>query len=148
MTQIAKTEAKAEIKSSPVKVFDFLKYNLNQFLHMFPQAFKKVELLEGEEGQAGNVRLLEYALGNEPMTAKVKTEAINEDEKSITFIPIEGEIMRIYTTFVAKVTVGDGYVMWSIEYEKANDSVPNPDSYAKLAAQITKGLDAYLCTQI
>ncbi|PIN19723.1 hypothetical protein CDL12_07588 [Handroanthus impetiginosus] len=148
MTQIAKAEAKAEIKSSPVKVFDFLKYNLNQFLYMFPQAFKKVELLEGEEGQAGNVRLLEYAFGNEPMTAKVKTEAINEDEKSITFIPIEGEIMQIYTTFVAKVTVGDGYVMWSIEYEKANDSLLNLDSYAKLAAQITKGLDAYLCTQI
>ncbi|PIN14809.1 hypothetical protein CDL12_12559 [Handroanthus impetiginosus] len=82
------------------------------------------------------------------MTAKVRTEAVNEGEKSVTFKTIEGDVMQIYTTFITKVTVGDGYVIWTIEYEKANDTAPIPDNYTTLAAEITKGLDAYLLSQI
>ncbi|PIN19726.1 hypothetical protein CDL12_07591 [Handroanthus impetiginosus] len=148
MAQIAKIEAKAEIKCSPAKVYDFFKNKMTQFPNIYPQVYKKVELLEGEEGQAGNIIHFEYVIGNETMAAKMKTEAINEGEKSITFRAFEGEIMQIYTTFVAKVTVADGYVTWSIEYEKANDSAPIPDNYTTLAAKVTKGLDAYLLSQI
>ncbi|KAI3462609.1 hypothetical protein Pfo_019272 [Paulownia fortunei] len=145
MAQTAKIEAKAQIICSPAKVYDFFKYNINQFITMCPQIFKTVQLLEGEEGEAGNVRLFEYVLGT-TMSAKVKTEAINDGEKSITFTALEGDLMQVYTSFAAKVTVTDGSVVWCIEFEKANDLAPNPDHYANLAVEITKGLDLYLLT--
>lgn len=63
MAQIAKTEAKVEITSPPEKVYDFFKNNLNNFVHLFPQVFKSAKLIEGEEGQVGNVKVLEYVLG-------------------------------------------------------------------------------------
>lgn len=78
------------------------------------------------------------------MTMKVQTEEINDGEKSITFRALEGEIMQVYPSFGAKLTVTDGSVQWCIEFEKTNDSAPNPDNYAKLAVEVTKGLDLYL----
>ncbi|PIN19724.1 hypothetical protein CDL12_07589 [Handroanthus impetiginosus] len=170
MAQIPKIKAKAEIESSPAKVFDFFKYKLKQFPNIYSQVFKKLESLEGEEriqqGLAPTIFSYGIFLGgqktiypklcvwictcqsNQTMTAKVRTEAVNEGEKSVTFKTIEGDVMQIYTTFITKVTVGDGYVIWTIEYEKANDTAPIPDNYTTLAAEITKGLDAYLLSQI
>lgn len=63
MAQIAKTEAKVEITSPPAKVYDFFKNSLNNFVQLFPQVFKSSQLVEGEEGQVGNVKLIEYVLG-------------------------------------------------------------------------------------
>ncbi|GFP78837.1 mlp-like protein 31 [Phtheirospermum japonicum] len=149
MAQLAKIEAKADIKCPPAKVYDFFKYDMNKFIDMFPQIFKSAQLLEGEEGQAGNVKLFEYVLGcidgvGKRMSVKVKSEAINDGERSITFRVIEGDVLELYTSFAAKVTVTGGSVSWHIEFEKANDSAPNPDNYAALAVEITKGLDLYL----
>ncbi|KAK6128545.1 hypothetical protein DH2020_037689 [Rehmannia glutinosa] len=123
MAQIAKIEAKEDIKCSSAKFYDFLKYDINKFTNMFPQIFKSAQLVEGEEGQAGNVKFFEYVIGK-ALTAK------------------------LYTSFKAKVTVSDGTVTWCLEFEKANDLAPNPDQYAAVAVEVTKGLDFYLLTNI
>ncbi|KAG8373796.1 hypothetical protein BUALT_Bualt11G0062400 [Buddleja alternifolia] len=144
MAQIAKIEAKAEIKCDPAKLYDFFKYNMTQFVNLAPHIFKGAQLVEGEEGHVGNVKLFEYVLGIIPMTVKVKTEAINDEERSITFKALEGNLMQLYSSFGSKVTFTDGFIKWCIEFEKANDLAPNPDIYAILAVEISKGLDAYL----
>ncbi|GER28854.1 polyketide cyclase/dehydrase and lipid transportsuperfamily protein [Striga asiatica] len=147
MAQIGKLEAKAEIKCPPAKVFNFFKYDMNKFTDMFPQIFKGAQLLEGEEGQAGNVKSFDYVLGK-AMNAKAKTEAINEGERSISLSVLEGDILNLYKSFKAKISVDDGHVTWCIEFEKADESAPNPDDYAALAVEITKGLDHYLLNNI
>ncbi|XP_057791536.1 kirola-like [Salvia miltiorrhiza] len=143
MAQIAKLEAKAEITSPPAKVYDFFKYNLNNFVHVFPQVFKSAKLIEGEEGCAGNVKLVEYVLGK-AMSLKVKTDEINDGERSMTMRAVEGDILQLYSTFVCKISITDGSVNWSFEFEKNNESAPNPDDYAKLATKLSKVLDLYL----
>ncbi|KAL8034737.1 hypothetical protein ABFX02_12G048800 [Erythranthe guttata] len=143
MAQIAKIEAKAEIKCSPAKFYDFWKYNMTQFSNVLPHIFVKSQLVEGKEGQDGNIKLLNYIFGK-PVYVKVKTEEINDKERSIAFVALEGEVKKEYNSFVARVTVGDGSVTWCLEFEKANDSVPNPDDYAQLFVEITKGLDSHL----
>ncbi|KAI3462611.1 hypothetical protein Pfo_019274 [Paulownia fortunei] len=145
MSQTAKIEAKAHIICSPAKVYDFFKCKGNHFINVLPLIFKNVKLLEGEEGQAGNIKLVEFVLGT-TISVKVKTEAINDAERSITFVALEGEILNLYLSFKVKLTVSHGYVLFCFEFEKANDCVPNPDIYAKLAVEITKGLDLYLLT--
>ncbi|KAI3462610.1 hypothetical protein Pfo_019273, partial [Paulownia fortunei] len=143
MAQIAKIEAKTQILCPPAKVYDFFKCKGNQFINVLPLIFKSIKLLEGEEGQAGNVKLVEFVLGT-TMSVKVKTEAINDAERSITFVALEGDILNLYISFKVKLTVSDGFVLFCFEFEKANDWSPNPDIYAKLAVGITKGLDLYL----
>lgn len=78
------------------------------------------------------------------MSVKVKTEEINDEERSITMKVLEGDILQLYSSFGAKISVTDGFVNWTLEFEKNNDSAPNPDDYAKLATQITKVLNLYL----
>ena len=79
------------------------------------------------------------------MTAKVKIEALDNENKLITFAILEGEILNLYTSFKADLQVVDaGYAKWSIEYEKANESAPDPEVYRNFAVMMSKGLDAYL----
>ena len=79
------------------------------------------------------------------MTAKVKIEAFDNENKLITFAILEGEILNLYTSFKPDLQVMDaGYAKWSIEYEKANESAPDPEVYRNFAVMMSKGLDAYL----
>ncbi|XP_047939490.1 MLP-like protein 165 [Salvia hispanica] len=145
MAQMAKLETKAEITNPPAKVYDFLKYNLNKFVDLFPQVYKSFKLIEGEEGHAGNVKIVEYVIGK-TMTAKVKTEEINDEQRSMIMRVIEGEVLKLYPTLLCKISVSDGCVNWSIQFEKTNDSTPKPDAYAQVAAHVTKLMDLYLLT--
>ncbi|KAG6418643.1 hypothetical protein SASPL_120847 [Salvia splendens] len=145
MAQIAKLETKAEITNPPAKVYDLLKYNLNKFVNLFPQVFKSIKLIEGEEGHAGNVKIVEYVIGK-AMSAKVKTEEINDEERSMIMRVVEGEVLQLYPTFLCKISVSDGFVNWSIEFEKTKDSTPKPDAYAQVHSHVTKLMDLYLLT--
>ena len=49
MAQIAKVEAKVEIKSPADKFYGFFENNMNRLVQMFPEQIKSFELLEGEE---------------------------------------------------------------------------------------------------
>ncbi|KAK6152836.1 hypothetical protein DH2020_012475 [Rehmannia glutinosa] len=148
MAQMAKIEDKTQIMCAPPKVYNFFKNDLTELTKIVPQLFQSVKVIDGNKGQAGGVIQYELLILGKAMTAKVKTEAINDEEKSISFVILEGDIMELYKSFKAKVTVGDGTAMWCLEFEKANDSAPNPDQYATLAVEITKGLDLYLLNSI
>lgn len=83
------------------------------------------------------------------MSAKVKVEAVDEENKSITLVALDGDLVKLYSSFKAKLHVfkasnGSGQVKWSIEFEKANQSAPIPSRYLDLVIMISKGLDAYL----
>lgn len=149
MAQIDKLEVQTEIKASPDKFYGFLKNNIKGLPNIFPQRITSVELLEGEEGSAGSVQNVKYVIGA-PMSAKIKVEEVDDANKSIRYTAIEGDLLQIYKSLMAKVEVneagdnGTTHVKWSIEYEKAFEGAPDADPYAELAALISKGLDAYL----
>lgn len=79
----------------------------------------------------------------------VKTvESIDEENKSITYKIIDGEIAQNYKVFksTAQVTPkGNGcLVKWTIEYEKANEDVPTPNKYCEFTTNMSKAVEAYL----
>ena len=79
----------------------------------------------------------------------VKTaEAIDEENKSISYKTIDGEIAKHYTFFQSILQVtpkGNGsLVKWTIEYEKANEEVPTPDKYFDFAVNLSKAVESYL----
>lgn len=51
----------------PAKVYNFLKYNLNKFVNLFPQVYKSLKVIEGEEGHVGNVKLVEYVISGQSL---------------------------------------------------------------------------------
>jgi hypothetical protein len=91
----------------------------------------------------------EFVSGS-PMTAKVKIEDIDDGDMSMTFNVIQGDVLRFYKSFKAKLQVikvhkGAGSVEWTVEFEKANENSPDPEHYVDFAIKMSKGLDAYLC---
>ncbi|KAL2522406.1 Polyketide cyclase/dehydrase and lipid transport superfamily protein [Forsythia ovata] len=139
-------EATTEIKSSADKFYGFFRNNLSDLVNIFPANFKSVQILEGEEGSVGCVELWNYVIVGISVTAKVKFEAINDGERSITYTVLDGDVLQLYKSFKATITVTDGSVKWFIEYEKALEIAPIPEAYAALAIAASKVVDLYLLT--
>jgi hypothetical protein len=79
----------------------------------------------------------------------VKTaEAVDEENKSISYKTINGEIAKHYPVFQSILQVrpkGNGsLVKWTIEYEKANEEVPTPEKYFDFGVNLSKAVESYL----
>ncbi|KAG8384178.1 hypothetical protein BUALT_Bualt04G0091100 [Buddleja alternifolia] len=137
-------DATAAIKCPADKFYNFFKYNMSDLVKIFPASFKGAQLLEGQEGTVGCVILWNYLLGVLPMSAKVITEAIDDAGKSITFAVLEGDVLQLYKSFKATLTVSDGLAKWSFAYEKATLLSPPPELYLPFGIAICTMVDAYL----
>ena len=78
----------------------------------------------------------------------VKTaESIDEENKSVTYKVMDGEIAKNYkvfkTTLQVTPKVNGSSLKWSIEYEKANEEVPTPIKYTDFMSAMTKAVEAY-----
>ena len=84
-----------------------------------------------------------------PMTAKVRVSSIDDENRSLTMDILEGDVLKIYKSFKAKIQFNDvdngkSKVIWALEYEKATENAPEPDHYVNFAVKMSKGLDAEL----
>lgn len=84
------------------------------------------------------------------MTAKLKIVEADDENTSITFLGLEGDILKVYKSFKEKLQVtkatgnGGSIVKWTFECEKANANAPDAKPYADLSVKVTKAIDAYL----
>lgn len=82
--------------------------------------------------------------GGITQTVTLRTEAINDEQRTVTYKPLEGDVLKLYPSYQFTIAVSDGSVKWTIEYEKALPVVPPPEIYMVLALACTKAVDAYL----
>ncbi|KAL2499500.1 Polyketide cyclase/dehydrase and lipid transport superfamily protein [Abeliophyllum distichum] len=139
-------EVTPPIKSSPDKFYDFFKYHFSDLITIFPASFKSVKILEGEEGKVGCVKLWNYVIGGISMMITLRTEAINDAERSITYKALDGDLIKLYKVFQFTITPGNGVAKWTIEYEKTSELVPPPEIYGVFSIDITEVVDLYLLT--
>ncbi|KAJ1442486.1 START-like domain superfamily [Sesbania bispinosa] len=81
--------------------------------------------------------------------AKEKIEAIDEQNKSITFILFDGDITQEYKLFKITIQVidkedGNAVIKWTVEYEKINEDVAPPYGYLAYLTKLTKDADVHL----
>ncbi|KAG6382427.1 hypothetical protein SASPL_157902 [Salvia splendens] len=136
--------ASAAIKCPADKFYNFFKFNMSDIVKIFPAAFTGVELVQGEEGAVGSIKIWHYIVGAIPTTAKVLTEAIDDAAKIMTFSTLEGDLLQVYKSFKATLSVNDGLAKWSFEYEKATILSPPPQLYVPLVVTLCTLVDAYL----
>lgn len=79
--------------------------------------------------------------------AKEIVEVIDEANKLVKFKVIEGDLMEIYNTFYFIVHVDtkgeNNIVTWTLEYEKKNPTVPDPETLMELVIHITKDIETH-----
>lgn len=76
--------------------------------------------------------------------------AVDEPNKSITMECLEGDVLKEFEVFQAKVEVKDSgidgvnSVKWCVEFVKANEDVAPPNNHLQCGIKVCKNLDAYL----
>lgn len=82
--------------------------------------------------------------------AKEIIEAIDEENKSVTFKVIEGDLMEHYKEIKLTVHVDtkgeDNLVTWTIEYEKVKDDVADPHTLMEFCLHVTKDIETHHLT--
>lgn len=68
----------------------------------------------------------------------------NDAAKTITFTVLEGDLLKNFKSFKVKLQVERGVAKWSIEFEKLNPNVPNPNEYVDFINKMSKGFNAQL----
>ncbi|XAR72242.1 hypothetical protein NMG60_11018814 [Bertholletia excelsa] len=147
MAQIWKLEQQTEIKSSPDRLFDIYKNKSHLMPKICPQNLQSVQVLDGDGRSVGSVRLWTYIMGR-PVIAKDKIGAVDEENRSITFDLIGGEVTKYYSSFKATLQAtsreGKNWAKWTLEFEKLNEQVPTPHSHMEFLLNGAKEIDAYL----
>lgn len=81
------------------------------------------------------------------MVAKERVEAIDEEEKQVTFKVVEGELLESFKIFVISIHVDtsgeNNLVTWTFDYEKMDESVKNTTEYLDLALRMTKDIETH-----
>lgn len=75
---------------------------------------------------------------------------MDDENKSITFKVVEGEILNHFNIFKSHLQVKakddddeGSLVKWALEYEKVNEAVPDPRAYLDFAVNVTKDIETH-----
>ncbi|KAH8500619.1 hypothetical protein Peur_042455 [Populus x canadensis] len=144
-----KLEIEIEIKAPAAKFYNILRKQ-NHHIPNISDSIHAIDLHEGDWETPGSVKQWTYTLdGNAPLCVKETVEEVDDQNKTIKFNCLEGEVLKEFKSFKAIVQVtpkaGEGsLVKWTIEFEKVNEDIPSPDAYLELAQKMTKDIDDHL----
>ncbi|CAI8605509.1 unnamed protein product [Vicia faba] len=150
MALSGKVESETDIEASATKFFHVLRKQLEHVPNISPEIHGN-RVHEGDWESVGSVKHWEYTIEGKKVSAKEKIEAIDDDNKTLTYSLFDGEVSENYKSFKSTIQVidkehGGGIVKWTFEYEKLNEDITgaSPDSYLALAEKVTKDIDAHL----
>ncbi|KAK9091605.1 hypothetical protein Sjap_024782 [Stephania japonica] len=143
-------DVESEIDCPADKMYDLFKNHLTQLPTLFPEIFKSAEVLQGDGKSVGSVRHWTYLIhhsSDEVLEVTEKITEVDDENRSLTFSAMEGDVLKTYKRFHGKVTVtpkGTGSVVkWHIIFEKANEDDPHPDSYLEIVQGANKKFEQH-----
>ena len=80
--------------------------------------------------------------------AKDVVEAIDKENKTITYRVVEGDLLKEYKSFkfiIQSILKGEAtWVCWTLEYEKLNKNIPHPIKLLEIIIHLNEELDDHL----
>ncbi|CAI9275953.1 unnamed protein product [Lactuca saligna] len=134
-----------KIKSSCDVFLELWKTNPCQVPTLTPTTIQNCQIREGEVGTIGSILFWDYFHDGKHRVIKTLTQDLDEAKKSVTFKALEGDLLELYKTFVTHVRVdtdgSNNLVTWTVEYEKLNPNVPDPDTLLEFYKEVTKDIE-------
>nr|GLL41692.1 kirola-like [Ipomoea trifida] len=110
------------------------------------------DLHEGEWGTVGSVICWTFTHDGKKKIAKERIEAIDEEHKSVKYKVIGGDLLEHYKSVSLSVHVDtrgiNNLVTWTIEFEKQNESIPEPHTLMKFVLDVTKDIETHHLDQV
>ncbi|MCL7030477.1 hypothetical protein MKW94_021476 [Papaver nudicaule] len=156
MTQSVGAQIETELKCSADKFFNMFSQNAMQWTAILPQYVKSVKILKGDGKSSGTIRQWQYVTpaSSKVLMLKEITKSVDEENRSITFSALGGDLLTHYKSFditmavtpkdVDNIEESGSKVKWWIQYEKRTEGVHGPDAHIALIAAVTKELGDYL----
>ncbi|CAI9275475.1 unnamed protein product [Lactuca saligna] len=135
-----------EIKCHRHLAFELFKHKPHDTSVIDPERIEACHLVSGEWGVPGAVILWDYYHDEKKETAKEIIEEIDDELHKIVFKVIR-DILEVYNSlsfiFTTKDVGDKKFVIWTIEFEKANPSIPDPTSYMDVVCGIVGNMDSH-----
>ncbi|CAI9785454.1 unnamed protein product [Fraxinus pennsylvanica] len=142
-----KLVSQIDIKSDGDVFHEIFRERPHHLSGMSPANIQKCDLHEGQLGTVGSVIYLNYTHDGKDRVAKEIIEAIDVEKKSVTYRVIEGDLMELYNNFTLTIHVDtngdDNLVTWTLEYEKKNENVPDPNTLMDVCLAVTKDIESH-----
>ncbi|XVF43614.1 hypothetical protein PTKIN_Ptkin02bG0054200 [Pterospermum kingtungense] len=147
MAQIRKMNCQVEIKSPADKFYDTFK-SKSQLMPKMSNDVTDVKLVQGDWDSVGSVKQWTFVAGGKSVSVKDIVENMDDKNRAIVFRVVEGDMMNSFKSWKASLNVmpkGErSLVKWTLEYEKQNESVPDPILFTEFLTTLTENFDAYL----
>ncbi|MCL7044843.1 hypothetical protein MKW94_007185 [Papaver nudicaule] len=157
--ELQKLEVVHLAKSSADKLYRLCTRDAPQLPKYVPEVVLNVEVIgEGPGGEIilGTVFVWTFIpVGGSAIVSKVQVTAVDNKKRSITWTVLEGDIAKDFKSFNFDLDItpkpgatdGTSMVKWSVEYEKANEDVPDPVGTVTACGLLTTILDLRLQKQ-
>ncbi|RZC92811.1 hypothetical protein C5167_028065 [Papaver somniferum] len=155
MSQIHKLEVEYKAKCPAEKLYTMLTRDAPKLPNYASQTINKCQVLPGDgEVRLGSIFVWDYVQGDKPsaVITKVKITAVDHKNMSLTYTVFEGHLTDDYPSFANILAItptqrngnNNFLVKWSVEYEKANEDIPDPTYFMKMLEDFTKELNTNL----
>ncbi|KAK7273859.1 hypothetical protein RIF29_14923 [Crotalaria pallida] len=150
MALSGKVETEIEIQAPAAKFFDIFRKQLHKLPEISKDKIHGAKVHEGDWENIGSVKHWDYTIEGKKTTHKSKIEAIDDENKSITYSIFDAKVSESYKSLKATLQVIDkgngGIVKWTFEYEKLKENITaaSPESFLDIAVNVTKDIDAHL----
>ncbi|CAK9318403.1 unnamed protein product [Citrullus colocynthis] len=143
-----KVEKDVPIRASAAKFHEMFHKKPHHISKAASGKIHGVDLLEGEWGKVGSIICWRYFHGGKPRVTKEIIEEVDEENNSITFKVIGGDITEEYKDFRIKIQCipknRGSIVHWTLEYEKLHDEIPDSYNLLQFCVSVSKDIDVHL----
>ncbi|KGN57231.1 MLP-like protein 43 [Cucumis sativus] len=148
MSLCGKLEKDVPIRASASKFHEMFHKKPHHICNCSTDKIHGVELQEGEWGQVGSIICWKYFHEGKHKIAKEIVEHVDEENNSITFKVIEGDLTEHYKDFrftIKCIPKEKGSVIhWVLEYEKLHDKIPDSHTLLQFCVDVSKDIDKQL----
>ncbi|KAH7516325.1 MLP-like protein 31 [Ziziphus jujuba] len=145
---VCKLDTDVANKAPASKFHEIFKHKPHHISNLSSDFVQGCELHEGEWGTVGSVIYWKYFHDGKARVAKALVEAIDDENNSITFKLLEGDLSEHYKSFKATlkcIPKGEGSVIhWTAEYEKHHDEITDRHTFIQFLYDLSKDLEKYL----
>ncbi|KAJ9153088.1 hypothetical protein P3X46_026572 [Hevea brasiliensis] len=149
MALTGKLETEVEVKVAADKAYGIFRSQTHQLPNIASDMIHKTEIHEGDWETPGSIKSWNYTIEGNVLSLKETIEKIDEENKSITYKVVDGDVLKLYKSMKVTIQVtakndGSSLMKVIIDYEKLKEDSPDPHPYLEFAAKVFKHIETHL----
>ncbi|KAL3533846.1 hypothetical protein ACH5RR_007367 [Cinchona calisaya] len=146
MGETGRLIGQVELKFDGNVFYEMFRYRTDDISDMSPDKMREIALHDGKWGTVGSHVVWRFTLDGKEKVSKEVIEAIDEENKTITYKAVEGDLLELYKIFKFIIHVdtkgGNNMVRVTLEYEKLSKDIPDPNSLMDFCLNVVKDVEA------